>query len=52
MRIQTVLEVEEINGELNLKVREIVDSRQHRQKKYNPIEYLVLLEGYPDEDGT
>ena len=51
-RIQTVLDVEEIDGELNWKVREIVDNRQNRQKKHNPIEYLVLWEGYPDKDGT
>ena len=41
-RIQTVPEVEEIDRELNWEVREIVDSRQNRWKKYNPIEYLVL----------
>ena len=51
-RIQTVLEVEEIDGELNWEVRKIVNSRQNRRKKHNPIEYLVLWEGYPDEDGT
>ena len=50
-RIQTVLEVEEIDGKLNWEVREIVDSRENRQKKYNPIEYLVLWKGYPDKDG-
>ena len=41
-RIQTVPEVEEINGELNWEVREIVNSRQNRQKKHNSIKYLVL----------
>ena len=51
-RIQTIPEVEEIDRELNWEVTEIVDSRQNRQKKHNPIEYLVLWEGYPDKDGT
>ena len=51
-RIQIVPKVEEINEELNWEVREIVDSRQNRQKKYNPIEYLVLWEEYPNENGT
>ena len=51
-RIQIVPEVEEIDGELNWEVREIVDSRQNRRKKHNPIEYLFLWEVYPDEDGT
>ena len=41
-RIQIVPEVQEIDRELNWVVREIVDSRQNRRKKYNPIEYLVL----------
>ena len=50
-RIQTVPEVEEIDRELNWEVREIVDSRQNRRKKHNPIEYLVLWEGYPNKDG-
>ena len=51
-RIQTIPEVEEIDRELNWEVREIVDSRQNRRKKHNPIEYLVLWKGYPDKDGT
>ena len=51
-RIQTVPEVEEIDAELNWVVREIVDSRQNGSKKHSLIEYLVLWEGYPDEDGT
>src|SRR5258706_10653557 len=51
-RKQIVPEVEEIDGEMNWEVREIVESRQNRRKKHNPIEYLVLWEGYPDEDGT
>ena len=29
-----------------------VESRRNRPKKHNPIEYLVLWEGYPEEDGT
>ena len=41
-RIQIVLEVEEIDRELNWEVREIVNSRQNKRKKHNPIEYLML----------
>ena len=33
-------------------VREIVESRRSNKKKGKPIEYLVLWEGYPDEEGT
>ena len=44
--------MEEIDGELNWEVREIVVSRQNRRKKHSPIEYLVLWKGYPEEDGT
>ena len=51
-RKQIVPEVEEIDGEMNWEVREVVESRQNRRKKHNPIEYLVLWEGYSDEDRT
>ena len=49
---QIILEPEEIDGETNWVVRQVVDSRQNRRKRGQPIEYLVLWEGYPDEDGT
>ena len=45
-------EPEPINGEENWIVREIVDSRRNNRKKGKPIEYLVLWEGYPDEEAT
>jgi hypothetical protein len=43
-------EVEEIDGEVNWVVREVADSRVNRQKKI--VEYLVLWEGYEQEDAT
>ena len=45
-------ESEPIDGEENWIVREIVDSRRNNWKKGKPIEYLVLWEGYPDEEAT
>ena len=41
-----------IDGEVNYIVREIVDSRRDNRKKGKPVEYFVLWEGYPDEEGT
>ena len=43
---------EPIDGEVNYFVREIVQSRRNNRKKGKPTEYLVLWEGYPDEEGT
>ena len=43
-------EVEEIDGEENHVVREVADSRVNRSKK--KVEYLVLWEGYEQEDAT
>ncbi len=43
-------EVEEIEGEENHVVREVADSRVNRSKK--KVEYLVLWEGYEQEDAT
>ena len=42
---------EPIDGEQNYEVRAIVDSRKS-SKKGKPVEYLVLWEGWPDEDAT
>ena len=39
-----------IDEEENWIVQEIVDSRRNNRKKGKPIEYLVLWEGYPDEE--
>src|SRR5260221_987122 len=43
-------EVEEIEGEENHVVREVADSRVNGSKK--KVEYLVLWEGYEQEDAT
>ena len=43
---------EPIDGEENWIVRAIVDSRKNNRKKGKPVEYLVLWEGYPDEEAT
>jgi hypothetical protein len=43
-------EIEEIEGEENYVLREVVDSRVNRRKK--KVEYLVLWEGYEQEDAT
>ena len=43
-------EIEIIEGEENYVVREVADSRVNRQKK--KIEYLVLWDGYDNEDAT
>ena len=43
---------EPIDGEENWVVRAIVDSRKNNRKKGKPTEYLVLWEGYPDEEAT
>ena len=45
-------EPEPIDGEENWIVREIVDSRRNNRKKGKPTEYLVLWEGYTDEEAT
>ena len=42
---------EPIDGEVNYVVREIVESRKDNRKKGKPVEYFVLCEGYPDEEG-
>ena len=41
-----------IDGEVNYVVREMVESRRNNQKGEKPVEYFVLWEGYPDEEGT
>ena len=43
---------EPIDGEVNYVVREIVESRRDNRKKGKTVEYFVLLEGYPNEEGT
>ena len=43
---------EPIDGEVNYVVREIVESRRDNRKKGKPVDYFVLWEGYPDEEGT
>ena len=43
---------EPIGGEVNYVVREIIESRKDNRKKGKPVEYFVLWEGYPDEEGT
>jgi RNase H-like domain found in reverse transcriptase/Reverse transcriptase (RNA-dependent DNA polymerase)/Integrase zinc binding domain/Chromo (CHRromatin Organisation MOdifier) domain/Integrase core domain len=43
-------EVEEIDGEVNWVLREIANSKVNRQKKR--VEYLVLWEGFEQEDAT
>ena len=43
---------EPIDGEVNYVVREIVENRRDNRKKGKPVEYFVLWEGYPDEEGT
>ena len=43
---------EPIDGEENWVVRAIVDSRKNNRKKRKPTKYLVLWEGYPDEEAT
>jgi hypothetical protein len=43
---------EPVDGEDNWIVRAIVDSRRNNRKKGKPIEYLVLWEGFPDEEAT
>ena len=49
-RRQEPPEAEEIDGETNWEVRDIAESRLNRRRKV--VEYLVLWEGYPDEDAT
>ena len=41
-----------IDGEVNYVVREIVESPRDNRKKGKPVEYFVLWEGYPYEEGT
>jgi len=41
-----------LEGEENWEVREIVESRRNSRKRGRPVEYLVLWEGYPDEEAT
>ena len=43
---------EPIDEEVNYVVREIVESRRDNRKKGTPVEYFVLWEGYPYEEGT
>ena len=43
---------EPIDREVNYVVREIVESRRDNRKKGKPVEYFVLWEGYPNEEGT
>ena len=40
------------DGEVNYVVREIVESRRVNRKGGKPVEYFILWEGYPDEEGT
>jgi len=42
--------MEILEGEENWEVREIVESRRNGRKRGRPVEYLVLWEGYPDEE--
>ena len=42
---------EPIKGEVNYIVRAIVDSRKVNRRKGKPTKYLVLWEGYTDEEG-
>jgi len=44
--------MEILEGEENWKVREIVESGRNSRKRGKPVEYLVLWEGYPDEEAT
>ena len=44
--------LEPIDGEINYVVREIVESRRDNREKGKPVEYFVLWEGCPDEEGT
>ena len=41
-----------IDGEVNYVVQEIIESRRDNRKKGKPVEYFVLWEGYPNEEGT
>ena len=43
---------EPINRKVIYVVQEIVESRKNNQKKSKPMEYLVLWEGYPNDEGT
>ena len=43
---------EPIDGEVNYVVQEIVESRRNNRKRGKPIEYFILWESYPDEEGT
>ena len=43
---------EPIDGEVNYVVREIVKSRKDNRRKDKPVEYFVLWEVYPYEEGT
>jgi len=45
-------EMETLEEEENWEVREIVESRRNGRKRGRPVEYLVLWEGYPDEEAT
>ena len=52
LKKQIIPEAEEIDGETNWVVRDNVESRRNNRKKGKPVEYLVLWEGYADEDRT
>lgn len=41
---------ETIDGAINYIVCELIERRKNNKKMGNPIEYLVLLEGYSDEE--
>ena len=41
-----------IDKEVNYLVQESVESRRNNKRKGKPIEYLVLWQSYPDEEGT
>jgi len=41
-----------IAGEENWVIWSIVESQQNKRKRGQPVEYLVLWEGYPNKDAT
>ena len=43
---------EPIDGEVNHVVREVVESRRDNWKTGKPVEYFVLWEGCPNQQGT
>ena len=49
---QRPLTPEPIDGEVNCIGHKIVVSRRNNKKNGKPIKYLVLWEGYPDQEGT